>query len=393
MDRKSKQKIGYIFWVLVAVVMVMILFLGSMNQKGKVREQQIQELVVIYPEIETELQENFSYYQKQILSSELIFMAAVIFVVIILGSGLVRYEKRKQRNYMEKVDDKIDLVYEQLSRFHKGNFEIIPSPEEISTTDKWGSLYEKLCELGYYFSELKVRLAKEENSTKALITDISHQLKTPLASIRMCHELAKSPELSEEEQKDFLAKEAQEILKMEELLDELMKLSRLESNMIQVKPEKNSLKQTISEAVSQIFMKAYTKNIEIVVDMEEDAEIFHDKKWTGEAFANILENAVKYSEEKTSINIRTSYLPNSVLIEIEDEGMGIREEELHEIFKRFYRGQEAKKQVKEGAGVGLYLARNILEQQGGTIFAKRKPDKGTIFKIMLPTTYNQLSIT
>lgn len=102
---------------------------------------------------------------------------------------------------------------------------------------------------------------------------------------------------------------------------------------------------------------------------------------------------MKYSEEKTSINIRTSYLPNSVLIEIEDEGMGIREEELHEIFKRFYRGQEAKKQVKEGAGVGLYLARNILEQQGGTIFAKRKPDKGTIFKIMLPTTYNQLSIT
>lgn len=386
MDRKSKQKIGYIFWVLVAVVMVMILFLGSMNQKGKVREQQIQELVVIYPEIETELQENFSYYQKQILSSELIFMAAVIFVVIILGSGLVRYEKRKQRNYMEKVDDKIDLIYEQLSRFHKGNFEIIPSPEEISTTDKWGSLYEKLCELGYYFSELKVRLAKEENSTKALITDISHQLKTPLASIRMCHELAKSPELSEEEQKDFLAKEAQEILKMEELLDELMKLSRLESNMIQIKPEKSSLKQTISEAVSQIFMKAYTKNIEIVVDMEEDAEIFHDKKWTGEAFANILENAVKYSEEKTSINIRTSYLPNSVLIEIEDEGMGIREEELHEIFKRFYRGQEAKEQVKEGAGVGLYLARNIIEQQGGTILAKRKPKNGTIFKIMFPIT-------
>lgn len=393
MDRKSKQKIGYIFWALAAVIIIMMLFFCSINRANHIRDEQMQELVIIYPEIETELQENFSYYKDQLVDLELAVMAAVFFLVLVLGSGFVWYEKHEQKRHMIKDDHKIDFIQEQVSRFLKGNFELIPSPEEISTTDKWGSLYEKLCELGYYFSELKVRLAKEENSTKALITDISHQLKTPLASIRMCHELAKSPELSEEEQKDFLAKEAQEILKMEELLDELMKLSRLESNMIQVKPEKNSLKQTISEAVSRIFMKAYEKNIEIAVDMEEDAEIFHDKKWTGEAFANILENAVKYSEEKTSINIRTSYLPNSVLIEIEDEGMGIREEELHEIFKRFYRGQEAKKQVKEGAGVGLYLARNILEQQGGTIFAKRKPDKGTIFKIMLPTTYNQLSIT
>lgn len=384
MDRKSKQKIGYIFGALVAVIMVMIPFVCYMNHESKIREEQMQELIVIYPEIKTELQENFSYYQKQVVSSELIFMAAVIFVIVILGSGLVWYEKREQRNRMTRVNDKMDLVYEQLSRFHKGNFEIISSLDEVDTTDKRGSLYEKLCELSYYFSELKIRLAEEENSTKALITDISHQLKTPLASIRMCHELSKSPKLSEEEQKDFLGKEAQEILKMEELLDELMKLSRLESNMIQIKPQKSSIKQTISEAVSQIFMKAYEKNIEIVVDMEEDAEIFHDRKWTVEAFANILENAVKYSEEMTVINIRASYLPSSALIEIEDEGMGIREEELHNIFKRFYRGQEAREQAKEGAGVGLYLARNIIEQQGGTILAKRKPDKGTIFKIMLP---------
>ena len=91
MDRKSKQKIGYIFWVLVAVVMVMILFLGSMNQKGKVRKQQIQELVVIYPEIETQLQENFSYYQKQILSSELIFLTREAGAVL-LRTGLTGRE-------------------------------------------------------------------------------------------------------------------------------------------------------------------------------------------------------------------------------------------------------------------------------------------------------------
>lgn len=103
-----------------------------------------------------------------------------------------------------------------------------------------------------------------------------------------------------------------------------------------------------------------------------------------EALVNILENAVKYSEPGTSISIRASFLPNSVLLEIEDEGIGIQEEEVHKIFKRFYRGSRAKELVKEGAGVGLYLARNIIEQQGGTIIAKRKPERGTIFKIVLP---------
>ena len=86
----------------------------------------------------------------------------------------------------------------------------------------------------------------------------------------------------------------------------------------------------------------------------------------------------------TKIHIRMSRLPSNVLLEIEDEGIGIPKEELHEIFHRFYRGSNAKEMAKEGAGVGLYLARSIIEQQGGTILAKRKPGCGTIFKIMLP---------
>lgn len=167
-------------------------------------------------------------------------------------------------------------------------------------------------------------------------------------------------------------------------MDELIKLSRLENKMIQIKPEKCGIKQTISDAVSQIFMKAYAKNIGICVEMEGDILVCHDRKWTTEAIANILDNAVKYSEPWTEVNIRVSHLLSYILIEIEDEGMGIPEEELHYIFKRFYRGSRAKELVKEGAGVGLYLARNIIEQQGGAIIAKRKSGHGTIFKITLP---------
>ena len=144
------------------------------------------------------------------------------------------------------------------------------------------------------------------------------------------------------------------------------------------------MKQTIREAVGQIYMKAHAKSIEICADMEVDADILHDRKWTVEALANILENAVKYSTSMTKIHIRMSRLPGNVLLEIEDEGIGIPEEELHEIFHRFYRGSNAKEMAKEGAGIGLYLARSIIEQQGGSILAKRKPGCGTIFKTMLP---------
>lgn len=97
----------------------------------------------------------------------------------------------------------------------------------------------------------------------------------------------------------------------------------------------------------------------------------------------LLENAVKYSPQKTSVHINVNCLVNHVLIQIEDEGIGIPEGEVHEIFKRFYRGSNAKDIVKEGAGVGLYLARSIIEQQGGSIVAKRKNGHGTIFQIML----------
>lgn len=206
------------------------------------------------------------------------------------------------------MQEAVEQIYEQLHRFHQGDFQILSWNEETNEQDCWGRIHEKLRELGYYFSDMKVRLSEEENNTKALITDISHQLKTPLASIRMCHDLSGSEALSQEERTEFLKTEAREIRKLEMLLDELVKLSRLESNMIRVKPERTGLKQTISEAVSQVFMKAYEKQMEISVEMENDIQVRHDRKWTVEALTNILENAVKYSGKGTGITIRVQRL-------------------------------------------------------------------------------------
>lgn len=385
MDRESKQKIGYAaVGLLFLFLSISILFLGRMSQERRLREEQCQELETIYPEIREELEENFEFYQKESMGENVKFLPVVLLVIIAFGALLFLVYRNEEKKKKELIQEAVEQIYEQLHRFHQGDFQILSWNEETNEQDCWGRIHEKLRELGYYFSDMKVRLSEEENNTKALITDISHQLKTPLASIRMCHDLSGSEALSQEERTEFLKTEAREIRKLEMLLDELVKLSRLESNMIRVKPERTGLKQTISEAVSQVFMKAYEKQMEISVEMENDIQVRHDRKWTVEALTNILENAVKYSGKGTGITIRVQRLLKNVLIEVEDEGMGIKEEELHKIFRRFYRGTQAKEQVKDGAGVGLYLARSIIEQQGGTILAKRKPEKGSIFNIIIP---------
>ena len=383
MDRKGKQKISFICLILVAISLFAAIFFCKVSNEKKIYEDQGKELSAIYPELAEELRENISYYAaKNIQIDFWIILAVMILAVIVLaGTFFILTSANKQR--LTEVENELNFVYEQLLSFQNGNMDMLPLPENGSS-QTFGDAYDKLRELGYYFSDLKERLAQEENSTKALITDISHQLKTPLASIKMSHELSLSSDLSEEEKKSFLETKTQEILKMEVLLDELVKLSRLENSMIQITCEKCSIKKTISEAVSQIYIKANAKDIEISVDMKKDVETPHDHKWTVEALANILENAVKYSASGTTVNIYVSCLVNHVLIQVEDEGIGIPEGEGHEIFKRFYRGSNAKDLVKEGAGVGLYLARSIIEQQGGTIVAKRKNGSGTIFQITLP---------
>ena len=392
MDRKGKQKIGLICLILGTIALFVTIFFCKVRYENKIIEEQKKELTTIYPELAEELSENLSYYASKNMQPDFLIMLAVVFLTLVVLAGTYFIFTSANKHRVTEAENEWNYIYEQILRFQSGNVDMIPLPEE-SRSQKFEDVYDRLRDLGYYFADLKERLKQEENSTKALITDISHQLKTPLASIKMSHELSVASDLSEEERQSFIETETREILKMEALLDELVRLSRLENSMIQIKCEKCSMKKTIREAVSQIYIKANTKQIEICVDMEQDVKIPHDHKWTVEALVNILDNAIKYSPQRTTVMIHVSCLVNHVLIQIEDEGIGIPEGELHEIFKRFYRGSNTKNLVKEGAGVGLYLSRSIIEQQGGAIVAKRKNGKGTIFQIMLPLTDSEKNET
>lgn len=253
-----------------------------------------------------------------------------------------------------------------------------------AAADRADFLEEKLQEPRFRAEQVEKQIHMEEQDTKALITDISHQLKTPLASLKMSYELADSADLSEAERAEFTRKEREETAKLESLLSVFTHLSRLETGMICLQPENASLKETLTRAVSGIYMKAFEKQIDIFVEEFQDIRIPHDPRWTSEIFLNILDNAVKYSPSGTEVSVRVSELAGYVMIEIQDQGIGIPAASVQDIFKRFYRGDAPEVKAAAGSGVGLYLARKILEQQGGTICVKPGRKKGSNFILTLP---------
>ena len=245
------------------------------------------------------------------------------------------------------------------------------------------ALEEKVREKDAYILDLKEAAEKEEENTKALITNISHQLKTPLAGLKLMQELCEE-EPDEQELREYFRRSGESVAKLTELTEELMQLSKLENHMIRLHPKQQNLKKLIAGSVDEIILKAVQKKMEIQVDAEETIPCCCDEKWTREAFVNILDNAVKYSPEKSCITIRTFRMHSYGLIEIEDEGIGIKPEEYHKIFGRFYRGKGKEVEGQEGAGVGLYLTRKIIEEQGGTVSVKASPKGGSIFRVTLP---------
>lgn len=228
-------------------------------------------------------------------------------------------------------------------------------------------------------SERKIK--EEKDNLKELITNISHQTKTPLTNILLYSELLKETAAGSKEEEY-----ANEIYlhgkKLESLIEALVKMSRLEMGVFQYERSETCYSKIIGKVVDQALPKAKSKNIRICVDREVDYAILLDEKWVVEAVYNVLDNAMKYSDSGTTVYIEAFTYELFSGIRIRDEGIGITEEEIPMLFGRFYRGKGV--HDKEGIGVGLFLARKIVEGNGGYIKVKSKPGQGTTFECCFP---------
>lgn len=227
----------------------------------------------------------------------------------------------------------------------------------------------------------KRQAAGERDQVMALISDLSHQLKTPLANIIMNTELLQDTSLDEECRTEFLARTRDQAEKLQWLMANLLKASRLENGMIRFEAGYTGIRGTIARAVSAVFAQASAKRLELVTTEFKDIRLWHNPKWTAEAMTNILENAVKYSPEGSSIKIILEELEIYAKVTIADEGIGIPEKEYNLIFQRFYRGKAVEQQ--EGSGLGLYLAQLILKREKGYITVSSKEGAGSRFSLFL----------
>lgn len=225
------------------------------------------------------------------------------------------------------------------------------------------------------------RLDEEQNKIKRLVSDISHQTKTPLANILLYTEL-----LGEKPLTDDCRELTQEIGRQGEklrfLVDALVKTSRLESGIVQVIPKMGPVRPMLDELAAAWRPAAQAKGLELTLQAGPDFDTCFDPKWTAEAIGNLLDNAVKYTGSGGSISITAQPFSLFCRITVTDTGVGLSENERAQVFERFYRAPAAA--GVQGVGLGLYLARQIVSMQGGYLRIQSQPGKGTAVSVFLP---------
>lgn len=301
----------------------------------------------------------------------LIVAAALIFAGAV---SLVIYDRLKLKRTFTSLESMLNQAIE-------GSF----SADSFDET-RLSRLETKLEE---YLSSASIsaqNVKNEKDKLKELISDISHQTKTPIANLVLYGELLEGSELTEEQKSNVNAILAQ-TEKLRFLIDSLVKLSRLESGIIQLERKNTEVYPILQNVVEQIRERASSKGLELIL-IETDVAANIDSKWTQEAIFNIADNAVKYTD-KGSITISAAEFDMFVRVDISDTGKGIPEEDQPKIFGRFYRGSSIK--TEEGVGIGLHLAREIISGQGGYIKVKSTPAQnaaskhsGSTFSIFLP---------
>lgn len=264
---------------------------------------------------------------------------------------------------------------------HMMNGNEAPKRPEDSET-QLARIGHRLVRLYQIMQENRRRVDEERQELQTLVSDISHQVKTPVSNLKMATDTLLDRPMTEMERTDFIRGIRAQTDKLDFLFQALVKSSRLETGVIRLEKKPCHLFDTVAQAMGGIVYAAEKKQIVVSVNYPEDLILSHDSKWTAEALFNLLDNAVKYTPAGGVISVSVVQWEMYVEIKVADTGKGISESNQAAIFRRFYREEEVHDQ--HGVGIGLYLARDIVTRQGGYIKVVSEPGQGSEFSIMLP---------
>ena len=274
-----------------------------------------------------------------------------------------------------RISRTVRRLDEMLARAMSGGFsEETFDESRLSALESRLGRYLAACAL----SERNVREQKDRIS--ALISDISHQTKTPVANLQLYAQLLSEQPLTPQG-RDCSAAISAQAEKLQSLIDALVKTSRLETGILALHPQPGAIAPVVERAAGQYALRAAEKGVALTVGQADGTAVF-DPKWTEEALCNLLDNAMKYTPSGGAVTVEVKNYPLFSRIQVADTGPGISEGEQTKIFGRFYRAPGSYQ--AEGVGIGLYLTRQIAEKQGGYVKVDSAPGRGSAFSLFLP---------
>lgn len=289
-------------------------------------------------------------------------------VALLLALAVVAYDRWRTACTMRRLDEMLTAAMN--GRFSEQNFD----ESRLSALESRLARYLTASAL----SERNVREQKDQIS--ALISDISHQTKTPVANLQLYAQLLSEQPLTPQG-KDCSAAISAQAEKLQRLIEVLVKTSRLETGILALHPQPDEITPVVERAAAQYAPKAAEKGFILTLGPHSGSAVF-DPKWTEEAVCNLLDNAVKYTLAGGVITVEVKNYELFSAIQVSDTGPGIPEGEQAKIFGRFYRAPGAYQ--AEGVGIGLYLTRQIVEKQGGYVKVESAPGKGSTFSLYIP---------
>ncbi len=295
-----------------------------------------------------------------------------VLLVFICAALFVAFLRRKLVLFSDSLCETIDNMMNGTSA----------PPQVYEAENLFYKINHRLVRLYEVMRENRESAAKERADLQELISDISHQVKTPISNLKMINATLLEQLIPEEKQREFLQASSGQLEKLDFLMQAMIKTSRLETGVISLDRKTQPLYDTLAAALGGILLNAERKNIHVSVDCPADIVLAHDRKWTSEALFNILDNAVKYTPADGDIQVSVQSWEFYVKIDVTDSGKGIAESRQGMIFKRFYREEEV--HDVEGIGIGLYLAREIVTMQGGYIKVTSTVNSGSTFSVFLP---------
>lgn len=311
---------------------------------------------------------NNQIYNHNLTRNLIIYSASSTFICYILFLILIILYKKSQ-------DKKINEISNYMNSVLNGNYSLdIRSYEEGRLSILKNDIYKITVKL----KEQTDMAINEKNNLEMILSDISHQIKTPLTSMYVINDLLKSDKLSKKEKIEFLNKNESQLERIEWLVTSLLKLSRLDNGFVKLKKEKVEVAKLIDNCLNPLLIPIELKNQNVVKQID-NFEIDIDFNWFSEAIINILKNAHEHTNAFGTIKVETSDNSMYSSIIISDNGTGISKQDLPHIFERFYKGDNQ----KESIGIGLNMAKKIIDLSGGEINVLSTPSEGTTFIIKI----------